>query len=601
MLRCRSIYVISGLLLALALPVAQAQTDVNDEPATPARLSVAEGPVSFWQPGDSDWSQAQVNMAVEAGDAIYAGAGATVELQVGPRTFLRLMADTEVSIVRLDAGLVQISLVSGEASLDQRSPSPDGLTEIDAPNAAFTVDGDGYYRVGFRGDTTRFVVRRNGHATLQLRDGYDRTISAGEQIIVRGSDELTAEVAAAPPADAWDRWNDARTAYSDQAASERYVPADVYGAADLDRYGTWSDAPDYGAVWYPTVAAGWAPYTVGRWYWDPVFEWTWIDAEPWGWAPSHYGRWVHVAGRWGWAPGPRVVRPAYAPAVVGFLGFGGGPSVGWVALGWGEPILPWWGHRDLRGRPSWRGWGGPHVVNDRVVDRHAVIDVNVIHFHNSQVSHAVVTVPRQDFGQGREHQFHFATAENGRPAPITGALPMQHERSPAPAGGRQAAPVRGFAPVAPTTSSAPRHEIRSEPSPQGQAPQPQFVPHAAIAHPPRAVEQARPVETPPVERRIEQPAPQPQRVDIAPRQPAPQPQHVDIAPRQEAPQPRRETTIEPRHETFQPQPRHEAPAAVPERESHTVATPSAAEHHEHQPREAGPRRSEEREGQDRRQ
>ena len=29
--------------------------------------------------------------------------------------------------------------------------------------------------------------------------------------------------------------------------------------------GTWSQAPDYGQVWYPQVAAGWVPYRDGHW------------------------------------------------------------------------------------------------------------------------------------------------------------------------------------------------------------------------------------------------------------------------------------------------------------------------------------------------
>jgi hypothetical protein len=89
-----------------------------------------------------------------------------------------------------------------------------------------------------------------------------------------------------------------------------------------------------------------------------------VDTAPWSWAPYHYGRWVSVSGFWAWAPGPVVARPVYAPALVAFFG---GPSVGvcfsigssvvgWVALGWGEPLLPWWGHR--ASSTSRRGAGG---------------------------------------------------------------------------------------------------------------------------------------------------------------------------------------------------------------------------------------------------
>jgi hypothetical protein len=452
-----------GLILANPLAWAQPAPDEASDLPVPARLSVVEGSVSFWRPGDQEWSPAPVNMALAAGDAIYAGEGATVEIQVGPRAFARLMANTELTIVRQDSGLLQLRLASGDVSLDLRSAALDQLVQIDTPNAAFAVDGNGYYRVDFRDGVSRFVVRRNGRATLRLRDGYTRAIVSGEQFIVRGVSEMTAEIAAAPAPDSWDRWNDARTDYYDRAASNRYLPQEVYGAADLDQYGTWREVPDYGPVWMPTVAPGWAPYSVGVWRWDPIYEWTWVDQAPWGWAPSHYGRWVSVSGRWAWVPGPRVARPVYMPAVVGFLGFGGGPQVGWVALSWGEPITPWWGRQSIRGRPSWGGWGGPRIVNNTVVQNNTAVNVNVINYRNSQVSHAVVAARQEDFGRHHERRdqdrhFRFATPEDGRPTPIQGVLPIRRER---PA-------VTVAPPVAPARmpQTAPQTVINNAPSSQ---------------------------------------------------------------------------------------------------------------------------------------
>jgi hypothetical protein len=125
----------------------------------------------------------------------------------------------------------------------------------------------------------------------------------------------------------------------------------MVGVSDLDQYGSWEDNPTYGPVWYPTVVTpDWAPYRDG--YWTDVGAWglTWVDAALWGYAPSHYGRWVHVHGRWGWCPGPRVRRPHWAPALVGWYGGaswgitanGGEPVYAWVPLGWGDAYTPWW-------------------------------------------------------------------------------------------------------------------------------------------------------------------------------------------------------------------------------------------------------------------
>ncbi len=583
----RVVYVVSLLLLALAIPSAWAQPapdDASDLPV-PARLSVVEGSVSFWRPGDQDWSPGQVNMALAAGDAINAGDGATVEIQVGPRAYLRLMADTQINIVRQDAGLLQVSLASGNASFDLRNLPQNQLVEIDTPNAAFSVNGNGYYRVDFRDGTTRFVVRRNGRATLGLSDGYNRTVSAGEQLIVRGMGQMTAEVAVAPAPDSWDRWNDARTDYYDKAISNRYLPPQVYGVADLDQYGTWRDVPDYGTVWMPTVAAGWAPYSVGAWRWDPVYEWTWVDQAPWGWAPSHYGRWVFVSGHWAWVPGPRVARPVYLPAVVAFVGFGGGPQVGWVALSWGEPIVPWWGHQGIRGRPSWGGWGGPRIVNNTVVQHNATINVNTISYRNSQVSQGVIAVRQEDFGRGHErrdpdHHFRFATPEDGRPAPIQGALPIRRERAAvtaAPPVVREAVPAqRGSTsggPAAVTTTSPQTHreshfESRFPTPVPAPTRAPQTAPQTAIHSAPvpdaqpRIFEQRRAGE-----RHEDRPAQGSTRVEVSP------------PTRREAPPPQRSFTI-----PQAPAPAAAAPAVsrqvvqpAPARETHTTEAPHGVE------------------------
>ena len=85
---------------------------------------------------------------------------------------------------------------------------------------------------------------------------------------------------AAPPLDAWDQWNYARTDYVAEAVSARYVSAGVYGVSDLDRYGRWRVVPEYGSVWVPTsVAPDWAPYSTGSWTWDPYYGWTWVDTD----------------------------------------------------------------------------------------------------------------------------------------------------------------------------------------------------------------------------------------------------------------------------------------------------------------------------------
>ena len=178
----------------------------------------------------------------------------------------------------------------------------------------------------------------------------------------------------------------------------------------------------------PGVPAGWAPYSAGSWIVDPVYGWTWVDAAPWGWAPYHHGRWCFVDGYWAWAPGPVIARPVYAPALVAFFGdpggvvVGPGPAVGWVALGWGEPVVPWWGRRGVGHGPSWRGWGGPRVVNNVIVSNTTVVSVqNITVYRNAIVPRAVVAVDRARFGRGPITHARVVQVDGQRLRPLAGA------------------------------------------------------------------------------------------------------------------------------------------------------------------------------------
>ena len=132
--------------------------------------------------------------------------------------------------------------------------------------------------------------------------------------------------------------------------------ADTTGIVDLADNGSW-DSSDFGPVWYPAVPVDWRPYFYGHWRYLAPWGWTWVGAEPWGFAPFHYGRWAEIGSRWGWIPGPRIVRPVYAPALVVFaggaqfassLGYPAGFGItAWFPLGPREPYLPPYGGSTL--------------------------------------------------------------------------------------------------------------------------------------------------------------------------------------------------------------------------------------------------------------
>lgn len=421
------------LFVLLAVCGAPALAQQSSQTTVPARLSFVEGTASFWRPGAEDWVAARVNTPLAAGDALYSGDDSNIELQIGSRAFVRAGENTQLSLINQEPDYLQFKVPAGQVSFDLRS-LPSGYTvEIDTPNAVFIIEHTGYYRVDVNGDT-HFITRRAGRAAVTPAGSETRSISPSEEVVVRGRETSALETYVAPELDTWDRWNYARTDHQSEAVSTRYLPSGVYGADALDQYGNWRVVPEYGPVWVPErVPPGWAPYSTGSWIWDPYYGWTWIDDAPWGWAPSHYGRWVSIDGLWGWAPGPAIARPAYAPALVAFFGIGVGrhvsvgigTGVGWVALGWGEPLVPWWGAPGFVGVPWWGGWGGPRVVNNVVIRKTTVVNVRNITYHNTKVPNSVVTVHAEHFGREHVHAMPVAAEQGHDLRPVHGALPVK--------------------------------------------------------------------------------------------------------------------------------------------------------------------------------
>jgi FecR protein len=330
-------------LLSGALPMRTAAQDEQDDPPTRvARLGYMEGEVSFQPAGEDDWVGAVPNRPLTTGDKLWSDTGSRAALELGSAA-IRLSEYTGVSFLNLDDNTVQVQLSSGTINVRVWRLRPDDDFEIDTPNLAFVITSPGNYRIYADqdgGQTTVAVREGNGEAT---GNGETYTLQSGQVGYFSGADSLYADVEPLGPPDPFDVWTDRRDDRYEHSRSTQYLSADVVGYEDLDDYGDWRDDPSYGHVWFPNrVAYGWAPYHEGHWVWINPWGYTWVDDSPWGYAPFHYGRWVFVAGRWGWIAGPPAVAPVYAPALVVFVGGGGGwgGNVGWFPLGPREVYVP---------------------------------------------------------------------------------------------------------------------------------------------------------------------------------------------------------------------------------------------------------------------
>jgi len=328
----------------------------NDPPGRVARMNLAQGSVSFQPGGEGDWVDAVPNRPMTTGDNLWTDRNSRAELHVGS-TAIRLSSETSLTFLDLDDHAMQLRLAQGSVVLNVRHLDDDDTVEVDTPNLSFQVQHNGEYRIDVDPDGRATVVDVFHGRGEALGGGHNYTIVANQHATFRGGatgdqndGPLDYEIDRLPSNDEFDNWCLDRDRREDRSESASYVSREMTGYEDLDDYGRWDYDATYGHVWVPTrVDAGWAPYREGHWAFVAPWGWTWVDDASWGFAPFHYGRWCRVRESWAWIPGPVVVRPVYAPALVAFVGgggfhlsvgFGGGGGVAWFPLGPGEVFVP---------------------------------------------------------------------------------------------------------------------------------------------------------------------------------------------------------------------------------------------------------------------
>ena len=350
-----ALFLLASLAIVLQLSsIARAQDQDEDEgqqqsdpPARVGRLDYSHGSVSFRPAGEDDWVTAVPNRPMVTGDDLWADEDSRAEVDIGS-TALRLGSKTGITFLTLDDRTTQIRLAQGSLILRVRHLDDDDSYEVDTPNLAFTLLQPGEYRIDVSEDgrqTVTSVFHGRGRVT---GGGFTYTVIADQSATFNGDqDHLDYDLGQLPNRDDLDSWAFERDEHEDRSDSANYVSREMTGYEDLDEYGDWSYVAGYGPCWRPrAVVVGWAPYRFGHWVYVGPWGWTWVEDEPWGFAPFHYGRWAFVGGGWFWVPGPVVVRPVWAPALVAFVGggpnfrFSVGVGVGWFPLAPGEVYVP---------------------------------------------------------------------------------------------------------------------------------------------------------------------------------------------------------------------------------------------------------------------
>jgi hypothetical protein len=336
-----------GKSLFVAVLLAAMPALAQSPPARVGRVSLIEGTLAFYQGGDSDWSQANLNLPVASGEWFATDEQSRAGLRIGAVS-VGVARDTQFQVADLREKTMQLALPQGRVNLDLRRLRSDDTAEIDLSRGAVWLLEPGIYDIDSGAPEQPIRITVFAGSARFAGGGIDQTVKAGDSLVLVGTDTLSASTETATEDD-FSNWCRAHDYHPHRLAAPYHVSPAMTGYEELDSHGHWATAPNYGTVWYPqSVAADWAPYREGHWVWIEPWGWNWVDDEPWGFAPFHYGRWARIEGRWAWVPGEFVPEPVYAPALVAFvspppvaaLPADAGPVVGWFPLAPGEVYWP---------------------------------------------------------------------------------------------------------------------------------------------------------------------------------------------------------------------------------------------------------------------
>jgi hypothetical protein len=423
---------ITALTLAQALPSpALAQPapppyaqQSGDPPTRVGRLAQINGTVSYHTQDETQWSPAMVNYPVTQGNAFWTQPNAQASIEVSASRVV-MAPETELDISSLTDSAFQATMPQGEVYLHIQAAAPSETYAVLTPRGLVALASPGRYGV-VAGDTQNptqvTVVQGSAHIEGA---GLSLDVPANQMATLTGADTFQGSIGPMQPDPFLSATLNAERAPAPPPAAVAAIP----GGDDLSLYGTWTDTPDYGQVWYPQVAPNWVPYGEGQWTYVAPWGWTWVDSDPWGFAPFHYGRWAQIGGRWGWVPGAPVAGPpVYAPALVAFFGVGAAVGVGigaalaagrigWCPLGPREAYQPWY-----HASPGYiRQVNVSHVTNFTTINRNVTIN-NFVNRGAATVVPASALTASQPVGRFAQRA---DPAQLAQAHPLIGAQPLR--------------------------------------------------------------------------------------------------------------------------------------------------------------------------------
>jgi hypothetical protein len=289
----RLVLAIAVSLLAAPVLAVGAEPDEESIPSTAvARLKIAKG-TAWVRPADSgEWEEYPNNSPVAERARVSVPQGSEAELQFRGSQFLLLQEGAEVDVRQLGEKKSSFRLRTGQVAFSLSKDDFAPVTVKVPGNRDVVMNAPGLYWVTADGGPAKLDVRR-GEGIVSGEGIQPVPVKAGEEAAI-GKEIRVSKAGTAP------QEPPPETPLTEAEQQAGVPPA---AATELREYGEWVSTPEYGYVWRPYVADGWAPYYYGRWAWSYPYGWNWVGYEPWGWWPYHYGWWVsYPAWGWVWCP-----------------------------------------------------------------------------------------------------------------------------------------------------------------------------------------------------------------------------------------------------------------------------------------------------------
>ena len=202
---------LSAVLMASAL--AGAQSDAGQDnaantgagPVRLARVSFAEGNVS-WRPDDAAaWSQATPNLPLQQGAQVWVTGNGRAEIQFDDGSNVRLGNQAVLTLQSLysdsQGEFTELKLNDGTSSLHLKDKY--SIYQVDTPFESVKAAGPARLRVDVGSEVS--VGVRTGTATVTA-SGSDTTLRSGDFVALRNAQD-SVRVEGLPRDDSWDRFD----------------------------------------------------------------------------------------------------------------------------------------------------------------------------------------------------------------------------------------------------------------------------------------------------------------------------------------------------------------------------------------------------------